>query len=128
VSFAPSALGLTGLRSFVWLDPAPETIQATAQVPGLTVYAQARPVRYRWDFGDDTTTSTSTPGRPWPNGGGFGHTYQTRGTYEVTVTVVWQARWRMGDSAWRRLGSFTTGSSTTYPVRQMVALLVPALH
>lgn len=128
IGFAPSRIGLTGLRSYAWLDPAPAPISATANVPGLTVYARAQPIAYRWNFGDGTTEVTHSPGRPWSRGGRFGHLYEARGTYHVTCEVVWSATWRTGSSPWRALGQFTTSATTTYPVRQMVALLVPTTH
>ncbi|HYO61432.1 MAG TPA: hypothetical protein VEU29_06005, partial [Actinomycetota bacterium] len=46
---APARLGLTGLRSYFWVGDDLEPVTATAGVPGLTVTAEARPVRYRWE-------------------------------------------------------------------------------
>lgn len=94
---APSAVGLTGLDSFVWLANRPEPIEAVASVPGLTVIAQARPVQYVWDFGDGATAVTSHPGRPWSpqQPGDIAHLYEVRGAYSVGVEVIWSARWQV---------------------------------
>ncbi|MCA1674211.1 MAG: hypothetical protein LC799_19145, partial [Actinobacteria bacterium] len=70
--------------------------------------------------------TTSGPGRPWTRSrdGTIAHLYERRGSYDVGVEVIWQARWRIGDGEWQPLGYFSTSDATDYPVRQIVALLV----
>ena len=127
---APSAVGLTGLDSFVWLANRPEPIEAVASVPGLTVIAQARPVQYVWDFGDGATAVTSHPGRPWSpqQPGDIAHLYEVRGAYSVGVEVIWSARWQVTGGQWTDLGFFSTSDSQPYPVRQVVTRLVPGRY
>ena len=127
---APSAVGLTGLDSFVWLANRPEPIEAVASVPGLTVIAQARPVQYVWDFGDGATAVTSHPGRPWSpqQPGDIAHLYEIRGAYAVGVEVIWSARWQVTGGPWTDLGFFSTSDSQPYPVRQVVTRLVPGRY
>ena len=122
---APRRVGLTGLRSYFWLQREPAPVVASASVPGLVVTAEAHPVRYRWDFGDGPVRSTAHPGRAWTKRrpGNIGYTYERRGRYPVSVEVVWQARWRMGAGAWNDLGYFSNSDSRAYSVRQMVAML-----
>jgi len=124
---APSAVGLTGLDSFVWLANRPESIEAVASVPGLTVIAQARPVQYVWDFGDGATAVTSHPGRPWSpqQPGDIAHLYEVRGAYAVGIEVIWSARWQVAGGPWVDLGFFSTSGSQPYAVRQVVTRLVP---
>jgi hypothetical protein len=123
---SPSAIGLTGLDSYFWLAREPRAIVATADVPGIAVTAEARPIRYSWDFGDGATRSTTHIGRRWTRRrpGNIAHLYETSDTYSVRAAVVWEARWRLGVGAWQPLGYFTTSDSVEYPVRQIVALLV----
>ena len=122
---APEAIGLTGLRTFVWLDAEPQTIEAAAEVPGLVVTAQAIPSNYAWDFGDGTRSGTGHHGRAWTRRrpGTIGHVFETRGRYEVTATVVYVARWNVNGGAWQPLGYFTTSDSRLYPVRPIEARL-----
>jgi hypothetical protein len=126
LEIAPSRIGLTGLDSFFWLAEEPLPVQATASAGGLSVTAEARPVQYVWDFGDDTDKVTEEPGRPWTRwrDGNVAHMYETRARYEVAVEVVWSARWRIGVGAWEPLGFFSNSDTRPYPVRQMVAMLV----
>jgi hypothetical protein len=122
---APARVGLTGLDSFFWLAEEPRPISAVAQVPGLEVTAEARPMQYVWDFGDGDEKVTDHPGRPWrPTlAGNVAHLYESRGRYDVGVEVIWQARWRIGAGAWQHLGYFSNSDAATHPVRQMVPVL-----
>jgi hypothetical protein len=126
---APSGVGLTGLNTYYWLAERPRPITAVAQVPGLTVVAEARPVQYVWRFGDGFEMVTSHPGTRWRPGhpGSVAHVYEIRGRYRVVVEVIWEARWRTGGDPWRSLGFFTTTGGRVYPVRQVVSRLIPGL-
>lgn len=122
---APSRIGLTGLRSFFWLDHAPPTVWATASVPGVVVTAQAEPVTYGWSFGEGPARTTEDIGRAWSRRapGSISHTYEGRGRYRVSVEVIWQARWRIGSGRWMHLGYFSNSTERRYPVRQLVGRL-----
>ena len=126
VAAAPARIGLTGLTSFFWVGNDLPPVSATAGVRGLSVTAEARPVRYLWDFDDGTTFDTTHPGRPWTReqDGDIAHLYETEGRYEPNVEVVWAARWRVNGGRWRDLGYFSNTGSLEYPVREMVAALV----
>ena len=122
---APGAVGLTGLDSYFWLAEPPQPIEAIAQVPGLQVTAEARPVQFVWDFGDGSDHVTDHPGRAWrpETAGTVAHLFERRGNYDLGVEVIWEARWRLGDAAWQHLGYFSNSDATSYPVRQMVPVL-----
>jgi hypothetical protein len=68
---------------------------------------------------------TEHPGRPWSESrpGNIGYTYETKGRYDVSVEVVWNARWRIGTGPWRALGFFSTVDSRNYPVQEIVPVL-----
>jgi hypothetical protein len=122
---APGGIGLTGLPTYVWLDAEPPPARATAGVPGLTVEAEARPIRYRWDFGDGTAKTTDHHGRPWTRTrpGNIDHTYERRDRYELSVEALWSARYRINGGPWQPLGFFTTADAREYPVRQIIPVL-----
>jgi PKD domain len=98
LEIAPSRIGLTDLGSFFWLAEQLRPVQATATAGGLSVTAEAHPVQYIWDFGDETDKLTEGPGLPWTRwqNGNISHMYETRARYDVSVEVVWSARWRIG--------------------------------
>jgi hypothetical protein len=126
LEIAPDGVGLTGLASYFWLAEAPGTISATASAGGTVVTAQALPVQYVWSFGDGSDQVTHSPGRAWTKTrpGSIDHTYEARGRYDVAVEVIWQARWNVDAGPWRDLGFFSTADARTYPVRQIIAVLV----
>lgn len=130
LAVAPGRVGLTGLKSYFWLQSPLHPITATATVAGFSVTAQAVPYRYDWSFGDGDGLATRDPGRPWSRShpGTIGHLYETSGHYEVSVAVRWVARWRIGGGPWRPLGYFTTSDDQGYPVRQVVARLTASEH
>ena len=125
LAIAPGRIGLTGLESYFWLAEPVAPITATAAVRGIRVIAEAAPAHYLWRFEPDADLMTSDPGRPWTESrpGNIGHTYETKGHYDVSVEVVWRARWRIGTGAWRDLGFFSTLDSRPYPVQEIVPVL-----
>jgi PKD domain len=127
LGIAPAGVGLTGLESYFWLAESPRPISATARAGGLSVTAEASPLKYLWNFGDGSNVVTSDPGRPWTKErpGSIAHLYETRGSYGVSVEVAWQARWRIDNGAWQPLGFFSTSDGLAYPVRQIQSRLVP---
>ena len=128
IGIAPAEVGLTGLESYFWLAERPRPIRATASAGGLSVTAEAAPFEYVWDFGDGADLVTDHPGRPWTESspGNVVHLYETRGSYEVAVEVVWRARWRSGTGGWQPLGLFSTADGLSYPIRQVQSRLVPS--
>ena len=124
LDIAPGEIGLTGLETYVWIDePAPVSVSAAAG--GTTVDARAFPSQYLWDWGDGNDTLTYDSGRPWTrhSPGSIEHVYETRGRYDLSVEVVWEAQWRIDGGAWLALGFFSLGDSVDYPVRQVQARL-----
>ncbi len=124
IATAPRA-AMTGLPTFLWLDPPPEPISAAASIPGLTVEARAEPTSFMWDLGDGSSMTTESPGRPWTrrSDGDVRHTYERRGRYILSVTVFWEASWRVDGGPWMSLGSFRTSGEREQRVRQMIAIL-----
>jgi hypothetical protein len=124
----PETKGLTGLDSYFWIADPPEPITATASIPGLTVVAEARPVEFVWSFGDGSDKVTHDPGRPWTRArpGTVSHLYETKGKYDISVEVIWEARWAVLGGSWTSLGYFSTSDEEPYEVQEMIAMLVSA--
>jgi hypothetical protein len=125
LEMAPGSIGLTGLDSYFWLATTPRPVSATAEAPGLSVTAEAHPIRYMWRFGDGGERATDHAGRRWTRRrpGNIAHMYETRGRYAVEVEVLWEARWRIGSGGWLPLGYFSNTDSDTHPVREVRSAL-----
>ncbi len=96
---------LVGIDTWMWIDPAAwQPITATAAIPGLSVTATATPRHTVWDMGDGTTVTCTGPGIPYDDdrpeadqATDCSHTYQRRGAYSATATIIWSVRWSASD-------------------------------
>lgn len=93
----------------------PASFDTDVTVLGERVHVALRPQRWEWDFGDGTTTSTATPGRPFPSHE-IDHRYSQPGDVGVRVSVEWG-------------GTFSV-AGTTYPINGTARVAGPptALH
>ncbi len=74
---------------------------------GQPVVVHFTPVGYAWKYGDGSERVTSTPGARWAASGQpafsatpTSHVYAERGTYTVTVTVQFAARYQFAGEGW----------------------------
>ncbi len=101
------ALGIVGLPTWLWVEnPGRETWgPATISAAGVSLTAKVESVTWSMDNGDEVRCANK--GTPWRLGMGAdpsptcGYTYKEQGTYEVTATAHWVARW----SGYGRSGS-----------------------
>lgn len=112
---------VTGMRSYLETrgDLRPRPFTATTPLGPIEVTAVAH---YLVDWGDGTPAERfEVEGGPWPEGR-ITHTYAHTGTYDVVVTAVWTAAWRVGSTE----GSFTDlrtqGRIEDFEARQVQAV------
>jgi hypothetical protein len=115
---------ITGLETWLWIDPAGWQVrEATASLAGFSVTVTATPTRVVWDMGEgQAAVVCEGPGVVWqPNGGEDQETdcsYNYRwnsgdepdGTFQASVTVVWDVAWRASNGA---TGDLAAGQRTT---------------
>lgn len=102
---------LVNMPTIVYSDDGMQTLRT--QLLGYDVDVEARPSSYRWDFGDGSQRTTTTPGRPYP-AKDVAHTYRTTGTQRITLTVTWSGRYRVvGVTGWQDVDGTATTSATT---------------
>lgn len=119
--------GLVGVRTWFWIETDDAVLAESLSAFGMRIDAQASPVSYRWTFGDGTERTTSSPGQPYPRRSPVTHTYERSSAglaagYEVTVTTVYQVRWRVGGGAWRSLPGISRTSTRFYRVAESQAV------
>lgn len=109
LSSAPDSMGLVGLPVWLWVDrPSPDTWGPNrASAGGVSLVARVESIT--WSMGDGTTFSCGL-GTPWKPALGAGesptcgHVYVKQGTYTITATTHWVARWSgYGESGTIRL-------------------------
>jgi len=81
--------------------------ERSGQLLGQPVTVHFTPVSYTWRYGDGSGQTVSTPGASWAASGlpqfaktATSHVYENRGTYTVTVTVAFSARYQFAGQAW----------------------------
>ena len=118
---------LVNLKTTFYTQP-PE-VARTLTIIGYTVDVRISPSGYRWDWGDGTGSTTTTPGRPYP-ATDVTHTY-TRATDDgialvLRTDVTYTARYRVDAGAWQTIPDVLTivGTPRQLPVKQASAVLV----
>jgi hypothetical protein len=119
--------GLVGLKSWFWLEGGGQPLADSLSRFGVRVEVEARPVSYRWDFGDGTERTTSSPGRPYPNRSSVTQVYQRSSAqfeqgYRVSVATVFDVRWRTNGGRWRTLPGISRTSERFYRVAELQAV------
>jgi hypothetical protein len=131
----PGGEQLVNLPTWLWLGSASWGVRsATAQVPGVSVTAVARPTWVSWSMGDGTSVTCSGQGTPFPAGGDVGaaspdcgHTYrissarQNSQAFPVTATVHWSVTW-WGAGQGGTFPDLTTSTSAQFRVAEAQAL------
>ena len=122
----PDSMGLVGLPVWLWVDGPSATnwgpIRASAG--GVSLVAQVESIT--WSMGDGTTF-TCGQGTAWTPALGAGesptcgHVYVRQGTYTITATTHWVARWSgYGESGSMR---FPLRTTRTYRVGELQVIV-----
>ena len=103
----PGTTARVDMDLIAYTDPTTRSLSTT--VAGTLVEVEATPASYHWDWGDATTTTTTSPGAPWPHQT-VTHRYQAPQTgVHLTLTTTWTARYRPQDGTWHDVqGTVTT--------------------
>lgn len=84
----PQAEGVTGLETYLWAAAHPPA-SSTATIRGYPVTCTITPVRWTWTSGDGAAYTRGRPGGPHPDHP-VEHVYETKGDYELGLSVVWR--------------------------------------
>ncbi len=129
-SFVPARPSLTGEPQGVGVVGMPTNVVAAAsaqEIPGTLfdrpVLVRFVPSSYRFDYGDGTVRSSPTGGSTWTTlrqadftPTSTSHVYRSRGTYDVSVTVLYSASVDFG-SGWRPVAGYVATTTSGYAVR-----------
>jgi hypothetical protein len=132
----PDHTAITGIETLLWLDT-PTTINlGTTPLLGHQVSLTATVQSVTWNFGDNTTDTTTGPSRPFLDNDycntptcpdWFGHTYTHTATITLTATTTWTGRYSTDNGPYQPIhGTVTTTPQTTdLHIQQSHGILVP---
>jgi hypothetical protein len=120
-------LTLVNLRTTFYTRP--HRLDRVLSILGYTVDVEIHPIHYTWHWGDGTSQTTETPGRPYPSLE-VTHTYRhaTEPDHDLalSVDVTYTGRYRVDGTTWAANPQPITisGPPTALPVKQASAVLV----
>lgn len=124
----PAAIGLVGLDSWFWLDPAPHAVTIHEINGGIDYAITATPVSATWNFGDGgiaDLAGASGYGRPYPQPSSITHVFEahTQDGFivraSVRYAVTWTASMAGRSPETHPMGMFMqTALPLRYPVKQ----------
>jgi hypothetical protein len=128
VAANPVGIGLVGLDSWFWLDPAPHVVTIHEISGGIDYAVTATPLSATWDFGDGGGADlggASAYGRPFPQRSTITHVFEAHSQpgYKVQASVRYTVSWTAAapgrDTETHPMGMFVqTAVPLRYPVEQ----------
>ena len=128
---------LVQVEVLFWLDTTAQVDLGSAVLLGQSVRLLASVQSVRWSFGDNATSTSTGPGRPFLSSdfcatkqcpGWFGHTYtETARSVPVTATATWVGRYSVNGGPFQLITGTVTAAPTTIalPVVQSRTVLIP---
>lgn len=117
----PAGLGVVGMPTNLLAQASEQRIRGT--LFDYDVVVRFVPAAFRFDHGDGTSRTAATGGSTWAALGQAeftptptSHVYRSRGTYNVSVTVLYRASVDFG-SGWRPVDGFVEATTAGYDVR-----------
>lgn len=141
ITVSPDWGGVTGLESWFWYE-GPREVTVTATIRGYRTTATMGPTAFIWNpcaaytpprdashskpIGCRTVSSSHPGSEPPPDSNGqqaaASFLYETKGIYELAMTVVWEGEWTFvgnGASAEGDLSTIRVTSTRTYSVSEI---------
>ncbi|MCD9153160.1 hypothetical protein [Aeromicrobium duanguangcaii] len=117
VAVQPAGSTLVNLETIFHTTAAP--FERSVPILGSTVDLRATAATYTWHHGDNTTQTTTSPGRPYPALDVI-HRYRQPGQVAPRVDVTYAVTYRVDGGAWQDLGTTITapGPATTLRIRE----------
>lgn len=137
IGSAWTTTALVHAETVLWAGTATDRPLATVPIVGRTVHLRINFDHADWAFGDGTTDTVTTPGKPYDKTGDpcntvqcadyYGHTYERTGAMTITLAVTWHAQFSFDGAAWTDIPEPITGPTAqhTIALKQARGILVP---
>lgn len=119
----PENKTLVNFATIFYTEPEPFT--RTVQLLGQSVDIEATPARFTWHHGDGSTTTTTSPGAPYPSKEITYNYTDAHTTVSPRVDVTYAARFRVNSGPWRDIAATVTiaGPAGRLRISEAVAVL-----
>jgi hypothetical protein len=99
VSVNPAPVGLTGLDTWLWLEPVPQSVTLEEEYEGIHYAITASPLGVDWEFGDGSASRLDRKvafGLAFPLPSPVSHMYswQARAGYIIRAAVRYAVTWK----------------------------------
>jgi len=99
----------------LYADGSTHTLNTT--VLGEPITVRVTPIRYRFDYGDGTSATTTSPGGPLPDDGfdtptATGHVYEATGAFTINLTTTYTGEYSVNGGAYQPINGTATVAST----------------
>ena len=124
----PEDKTLVNFATIFYATPQPFT--RTITLLGQSVDVEATPSSFTWHYGDGTSTTTSTPGAPYPAKDVTHNYVDAHTTVQTSVDVTYSARFRVGNGGWQDIPETVTiaGPATALRISEATAVLSGDYH
>jgi len=95
----------------------PEQFTRTIQLLGQQVDVEATPTQFTWHHGDGTSTTTTSPGAPYPSKEITYSYTDAHTTVSPSVDVTYSARFRVNGGGWQNISETVTIQGPATPLR-----------
>lgn len=137
IGLAPRQATLVHIQTIMWVDAPAQRTLAPFTILGQRVVVQLKLDHVDWNFGDGSSATSSSPGKPYDEQHDpcravrcpdyFGHTYRTTGNRDLTATAYWRASFTVGGGNAIAIPGTVAGPTdrANLVVKQARAVLVP---
>ena len=137
IGVAPRTSTLVNIQTILWVDAPGAQNLAAVQILGQRVLIHLSADHVAYDFGDTTTDTHATAGKPYDNThapcrtrtcpGYYGHVFTTTGRRTITATAYWHATYTVDGGATHQIPGTVPGppSTATITVHEARTVLVP---
>jgi hypothetical protein len=118
----PGGTTLVNIQTLLWVDTPPQRTLGTVPLLGHHVTLEVHVAQVTWDFGDNTSDTTHSPGSKYDPARPcstklcpdyWGHVYTSTGSKPVQATTTWTGRYRVDTGPWQPIPGTVTGPPTT---------------
>lgn len=132
----PGGVTLVNIETVLWVATRADRFLGTVTLLGQRVDLRAHVEQVRWDFGDGSTDTTTTPGKAYTAADPcktvdcpdyFGHTYLHTGEVRISAQLIWTGEFRVDGGAWQPITGTVAApaTGTSVHVKEARGILVP---